>query len=162
MNKKHTAILQLGSNQGDRLNYITKSIEIISAFSTIEKRGSIYETEAWGNTHQASFFNQIIEIETELDPFSLLAKCLQTENDIGRIRIEKWGPRVIDIDILFYDKKIIWTKSLVIPHPFIQNRRFVVEPLQEHWNDYVHPYLNQSIDELQKMCSDTLQVKKLS
>lgn len=162
MNTKHIAILQLGSNQGDRLNYIEESKNIIAEFSTIELVGSTYETEAWGNTNQASFFNQIVEIHTVLDPFTLLNKCLETEEKIGRIRKVKWGPRVIDIDILFFDKKIIWTKSLTIPHPFIQNRRFVLEPLKEHWNDFEHPFLHQNIEALHEDCSDTLQVKKLS
>lgn len=153
--------LLLGSNMGDRRRHLSDALWAIETRAgVIRRRSSIYETAAWGNTAQAAFYNQAVRITTFLSPPELLAQLLLIEKSLGRERKEKWGERVIDIDILFYGDMIIDTDNLKVPHPELQNRRFALVPMAEIADDLIHPKLFQTIHELLKNCTDTLEVKK--
>ena len=142
--------LGLGSNLGNKQNYITKAIKFISKLENVEitKTSSRLETAPYGKTDQPDFINCVIELETNLLPETLLKKCLYIENQLGRIRSEKWGPRTIDIDLLFYEDKIINTELLVLPHPELHKREFVLTSLNELCPDLVHPILNRKIKDI--------------
>ena len=126
----NTAYLLLGSNLGDRLSYIYQAKRLItSECGNITIESGIYETAAWGITEQPSFYNQVVVLQTELAPSLLMQTLLTIEEKIGRKRIIKYGPRIIDIDILLADSLIINTPLLITPHPFLQKRRFALLPL---------------------------------
>lgn len=159
MNK---AYLLIGGNLGNRLKNLELALHAIKKQAgKIVKQSSIYETAAWGNTDQPAFYNQALCVETKLAADDLLACLLDIEEGLGRKRGEKFGPRIIDIDILFLNDEIHQTPILSIPHPQLQNRRFVLVPLQEIAPRLIHPTLNKSVKELLKICTDTLAVKKL-
>lgn len=160
MNK---AYLLTGGNLGDRKDTLQKALTLIEKnCGKIISLSSIYETAAWGKTDQPSFFNQVMEIQTELLPRLLLRRILKIETRIGRIREEKYGPRIIDIDILFYNDEVHNYPLLKIPHPEIQNRRFVLVPLAEIARDFIHPVLKKSILELLAICADGLEVSRIN
>lgn len=118
----------------------------------------IYESAAWGKEDQPDFLNQVIKIKTPLNPYALLEKLIWIETSLGRLREVKWGERIIDIDILFYEDEIINDKALVIPHPGIPNRRFTLMPLDELSPNYVHPQLGKTMKQLLDECEDNLKV----
>ncbi|MEP7258988.1 MAG: 2-amino-4-hydroxy-6-hydroxymethyldihydropteridine diphosphokinase, partial [Flavitalea sp.] len=122
---------------------------------------SIYETQAWGKTDQGDFLNQAIMIETSLSAQALLKETLAIETFMGRSRTDKYAPRTIDIDILFFNHQVIDEPGLIIPHPEIQNRRFVLEPMKEIAPALIHPKLYKTILELLAECPDSLHVKKI-
>ena len=156
MNK---AYLSLGSNEGNRMLWLEKAMDLIAAHcGTILKRSSVYETAAWGITTQPDFLNMVIYIETNKNPTELLDEILRTETTLGRHRTVKWGPRIIDIDILFFNNEVIELPNLIIPHPFLHERRFTLAPLAEIAPDYVHPKLHKTITELLAECPDKLEV----
>ena len=158
----NTVYLLLGSNLGnskEQLLLATKFIE--EAIGELKKSSSFYSTAAWGNTDQPDFLNQIIEIETTLTPLPLLKEILLIEKKMGRVRTVKNAARIIDIDILFFNNEIIKKKNLTIPHPEIQNRRFVLIPLAEIAVSLVHPQLKKTAKELLNICPDTLNVQKI-
>ena len=126
----------------------------------IARQSKLYVTAAWGNTNQPDFLNQVIIVETKLSATELIKAILFVETDMGRIRTTKNAPRIIDIDILFFNKDIINKKNLVVPHPEIQNRRFVLVPLNELSPAFVHPVLKKTIHQLLDSSPDTLDVKK--
>ena len=140
--------LGLGTNLGDRKQNINKAIEAISLKMSISKQSSLYETTAWGYTDQPNFLNQVIQVETNLSPLRLLNFLKKTEVELGRVENFRYGPRLIDIDILFYDDLIKTTSRLQIPHPRIPERAFVLVPLNEIAPGYVHPVLKKTIAEL--------------
>ena len=142
--------------------------QLITAIRFIEKQlgaiiaqSGIYQTAAWGNTNQPDFLNQVIIVETELPANKTLQTILAIEKKMGRIRTVKNAPRIIDIDILFFNKEIIHQKDLIVPHPEIQNRRFVLVPLLELSPDFTHPLLHKTIHQLLTDCPDLLNVKKI-
>lgn len=142
--------LGLGSNIEDRNNYLTRAkaeLELISGL-TILRESSIIETEPFGKTDQGNFLNCVLEIEAELNPRKLLQACNKIEELLGRVRKEKWGPRTIDIDILFYGDEINDSPKITLPHPGIQERKFVLDSLLELCPDLVHPKLNKTIKKL--------------
>ena len=156
--------LGLGSNVGDRRAKITSAINMISdQVGKIAKKSHLYETQPWGNPQQDSFLNQVIMINTMLDPRDLLQEIAYIEQELGRDRREKekWGPRTIDIDILFYGKRIVRDKGLEVPHPELHLRAFVLVPLLEIAPDLEHPILKQQIDELYMACEDQSEVVML-
>jgi len=147
--------IQLGSNLGDREGYLKQSqTMLIDEIGLIIKKSSIYESSPWGVENQGSFLNQVLLLETDVKPFDLLDIILNIEKEMGRVRIEKWGERIIDIDILFYNDEIIETNNLCIPHPYISKRRFVLSPLDEIAKNYIHPILHKTINKLLLECLD--------
>lgn len=130
MNKSY---LGLGTNMGDRMNYLAQACELINNHENIciVKKSKIYETKAWGYTDQADFLNLCLEIDTDLDEYELLSVCQEVEQKLNRKRIIRWGPRTIDVDILFFNDKISNDEKLLLPHPRIQDRAFVLIPLME-------------------------------
>lgn len=131
------AVLGIGTNIGDRAENIKTAVESLSLVPGIKvlRESSVYETEPWGYTEQRSFFNNVVEIETELSPNALLGVCLGIEAGMGRVREMRYGPRIIDIDVLVYENVTSDTKELQLPHPRIQDREFVLVPLKELYND---------------------------
>ncbi|GAA4844260.1 2-amino-4-hydroxy-6-hydroxymethyldihydropteridine diphosphokinase [Algivirga pacifica] len=151
--------LLLGGNMGDRLQMLQRAKETLEKeVGSLLKASSVYETAAWGKTDQPSFYNQVLFMETALSPQALLETVLGVEQALGRERLEKWGARLIDIDILFYDNQQVDQEHLKIPHPFIQERRFTLEPLCELDKDWVHPVFDKTLKTLLEECQDTLPV----
>lgn len=147
---------------GKRKSFLTKAKQFITTEAgIITRQSSVYETAAWGNTNQKAFLNQIIIIQTRLSPDELMKTLLNIEQLLGRIRTQKFGPRTIDLDILFYDRIIINSKLVTIPHPAIQERRFVLVPLVELSPKKIHPVYRQTVSTILKNCTDTLPVKKI-
>ncbi len=158
MNK---AYLLIGGNEGNRTDELARACGYITRFcGALTLRSALYETAAWGKTDQDDFLNQALLLETGLNASALLDTLLGIEEKMGRKRVEKYGPRNIDIDILFYNDEIINLDGLVIPHPEIQNRRFVLEPMNEIAPGYIHPVLKKNITALLKECPDKGDVKK--
>ena len=156
----HIAYLLTGGNLGDRSKNINAARSAIEACGVINKVSHIYQTAAWGDQEQPPFLNQGIELQTHLPPSALLHALLEIEKKMGRIRKEKYGPRLIDIDILFYDKEVIDDEGLTIPHPEIQNRRFALACISDMAPHYMHPVLQKTITRLLKECTDPLPVQK--
>lgn len=157
------AYLLIGGNIGDRLSYLKKAIWLIKEqCGNVIITSSIYETAAWGKTDQAAFLNQVLLIETDLKPASLLETILKIESSLDRKRTEKYDPRTIDIDILYYEGEVIETDQLTIPHPKISERRFVLTPLTEIEPELIDPVHEKTIQKLLDECQDTLEVKRLS
>lgn len=144
--------LGLGANLGNREENIKNAISRLSSDPEIliTKRSSMIETKPYGNINQPDFINSVIEIDTDITAENLLSKCLTVENELGRKRNEKWDPRTIDIDVLFYGKTIVNLEQLTIPHPDLHNRKFVLRSLNEICPDFIHPVLNKNIKELYK------------
>jgi len=156
------AYLLLGSNIGESKEHLQNAKNNIQdCVGEIEVQSSIYTTAAWGNKDQADFLNQVIKINTTLSPFDTLEKILNIEQKMGRIRTEKNAARIIDIDILFFSNEIINTDNLIIPHPHIQVRKFVLVPLNEIAPTFIHPVLEKTINELLLQCEDNLTVNKI-
>ena len=157
-----TAHLLIGGNLGNRKENLSKAVSLINEqCGSLTRSSSIYETEAWGNTDQPSFLNQALEISTSLNARQLMRRVLKIEEEMGRVRKEKLGPRIIDIDILLFENEIHDLRFLKIPHPEMQNRRFVLVPLAEINSSLQHPVLKKTIAELLEKCPDNLEVKKL-
>ena len=155
--------LLLGSNLGDSRGMLKRAVELIeSKLGCIVDRSSIYKTKAWGVENQPDFLNQVVEIESSLTPEELLKEINQIEEHLGRVRYVKWHSRIIDIDILYYGKKIVDTDDLKIPHPENQHRNFVLVPMAEIAADLIHPQLGLNQRELMENCSDTLDVIPLN
>lgn len=156
-------ILSLGGNKGNVSDTFLCAEKLISEkIGLITKTSSNYKTAAWGNTHQPDFLNKVIEVTTELSVDDCLQKVLSIEKRLGRIRTEKkWEERTIDIDILFYNDLIIHQENLIVPHPYLQDRKFVLIPLVEMIPDHIHPVFKCSIKKLLQHCTDDLEIKKL-
>lgn len=162
-NSKHmnNAYLLTGGNLGDRLRNLDQAMDQIRlAGCSIVAASALYETAAWGLEQQPKFLNQALEISTSLHPEELLVQLLAIEERIGRVRKEKFGPRLIDIDILLYGSLVINTPTLKLPHPELVNRRFALTPLAEIAGALLHPVFNKTINQLLEECTDTLTVTK--
>ncbi len=151
----------IGANLGNRIENCIRAVEEISNFARVTAASSIYETEPVDKEDQPDFINCVIRIETLLSPFDLLTFLQSVENIVGRERIEKWGPRMIDLDIIFYDDLLIETEGLVIPHPRAHFRRFVLEPFCEITPDLIHPSLKVPVSELLHNLKDLKRVVKV-
>lgn len=145
----HKVFIALGSNLGDKKDNINEAIKRINDKGIkILKVSSIIETEPYGYKDQDKFLNAVCLVETDLSPHELLNVLLEIEREMGRVRTIKWGPRVIDLDIIFYDDLIINEANLIIPHPDAHNRTFVMGPLSEIEPDFIHPVLNKTVKEI--------------
>jgi 2-amino-4-hydroxy-6-hydroxymethyldihydropteridine diphosphokinase len=159
------AFLSLGTNIGDKKKNLSRAIRYVNVgIGHIIDLSGIYESEPWGFESQDTFLNMVIEIITDLTPMECIKKCLEIEEKLGRIRSkdEGYSSRIIDIDILLFDKEIITEPDLSIPHPLMQSRKFVLEPLSEIAPDFVHPVLGENIKDLLAKCPDQTQVTQLS
>ncbi len=145
--KKSKAYIGLGGNIGNREENLNNALNLIdeSKYMKILKRSSIYETKAWGVTDQADFLNMAIKIETVLTPRELLRELNNIEEELGRTRLRHWGERNIDLDILFFDDLVLFEEELIIPHPYIKERSFVLDPLNEIDPYFNHPVYNKQI-----------------
>lgn len=160
MMTEHTAYLLLGTNLGNRLENLSKATAAIRMFlGRVDLQSHIFETEPWGKPHQPNFYNQAIKITTPCSPLETLHLVKQIEFLLGRDGGEKWAPRVIDIDILFFDELAIESPLLTVPHAHIANRKFTLEPLSEIAPDLIHPVLKRTITDLNIACTDPLVVK---
>jgi 2-amino-4-hydroxy-6-hydroxymethyldihydropteridine diphosphokinase len=152
----HITYLGIGTNHGDRRKNLAKAMALIEGKAgRIIKSSSVYETEPWGFESPHFFLNTVIKVETELSPLKLLEMVHIIEAELGRKRSRtRYVSRVMDIDILFYDDEVISTKELVIPHPLIAERKFVLVPLTEVEPELVHPVSRKTIAELLSRCND--------
>jgi len=152
--------LSFGSNVGGKRANIETALKFLNDVKVkIKKVSSLYETAPWGNTNQDSFLNMAGIFETSLSPQKLLNEILNIEKLMGRKRTEKWQPRIIDIDILFFGNEIINENGLTIPHPEMHKRKFVLIPMVEIAAEFVHPMLKKPIIELLNQCRDELTVE---
>ncbi len=159
----HTLYVLIGGNIGDRRNNLEVAIcWLQKEIGQVIGSSGVYETEAWGNNDQPDFYNQVHIINTQLPAEEAMDKILDIEEKMGRVRTIKNAERIIDIDILFFNKEIINVTGLTVPHPEIANRRFVLAPLDELSPGFVHPVLHKSIHELLSTCKDGLEVKPLT
>lgn len=157
-----TAYLGLGSNKGERINFIQNALIEIGNLSgsSVVKSSSVYETEPWGNCDQDDYLNCAVEIETKLSADNLLKELKRIEKTLGRSENIKWSEREIDIDLLFYENEIINKEHMNVPHPQIENRKFVLIPLNEIAPHLIHPGIKKSITELLRQTKDKLSVRK--
>jgi len=144
----HSVYLALGTNLGDRIANLRAAIKALPSEVKVIAESKVYETPPWGYENQPAFLNMAIKCETTLAPEFLLKRLKQLEVQLGREQSFHWGPRLIDIDILFYDDLILESESLNIPHPHLQERGFVLVPLADIAPNFVHPVLKQTVKEL--------------
>jgi len=157
---KREIYIGLGSNLGNRLANIRKAIELMKQEGIeIVKESSIYETEPVGYKEQGWFLNSVVKARTQFSPEGLWKRLEKIEKVMGREREIKWGPRIIDLDILFYGNKVLNGKQLQIPHPELHKRRFVLLPLKEIAPELVHPVLNKTIGEILGELEDNSEVR---
>lgn len=156
------AYISLGGNLGNTAEIFEQALQEIERLAgDISKKSSLYQTAAWGNTQQPDFLNQVILIQTTLSPNKLLDTLLTIELKFGRERKEHWGPRTLDLDLLFFDDRILNKERLILPHPRIPERKFILIPLQEIAADWLHPVEQKTIQQLVIECKDDSEVKKL-
>jgi 2-amino-4-hydroxy-6-hydroxymethyldihydropteridine diphosphokinase len=153
--------LQLGSNMGEREEYLQNASELLATeIGVIQKESKIYESVPWGVENQSNYLNQVLEIRSELSAEEVLERVLQIEDKIGRIRNEKWGERIIDIDVLLFNDSIVEKDGICIPHIHLHNRKFVLIPLNEVAPSFIHPKYNKTIEELLSECKDIESVEE--
>jgi len=158
----NNVFLLLGSNLGDRRLLLQTAVtKIAERVGPVSEQSALYETQSWGKTGEPDYLNQVVFLKTQLSANKVLNEILEIETSMGRIRDEKWGSRLIDIDILFYNNEVIKQNDLEVPHPNLHKRRFTLEPLVEIAPELVHPLLNKTMLELKKDLTDDLLVKKL-
>jgi 2-amino-4-hydroxy-6-hydroxymethyldihydropteridine diphosphokinase len=153
--------ISLGGNLGNTLEIFKNSyLEIEKKIGRITAFSNLYQTAAWGKTDQPDFLNQVIIVQSDFSAANTMETILTIEENMGRVRTQKNAPREIDIDILFFNNDIINLPELIIPHPLLQERKFVLIPLNEIAPDFKHPILLKTSQELLKICPDSLNVQK--
>ena len=152
-------VLGIGGNKGDRAAFLQKTMEALSHHVTLIGYSQIYETEVWGGVATAgNFLNQVLLLHTQMDPMELLEVIQRIEEQLGRTREQHWGDRTIDIDILYFGDQVWESPSLTIPHPYLAQRSFVLQPLAEILPKKIHPILGKTTLELLAECTDQGQV----
>lgn len=147
--QKNRVFIGLGSNMRDKAKQLETALSKMQQNGiTILNKSTCIETQPWGNIEQEMFLNQVVEVETILTPTYLMDTLLRIEEEMGRVREIKWGPRVIDLDILLFGNQVIYEETLVVPHPYMAERLFVLESLQEIAPHFIHPVKQLSIREL--------------
>lgn len=145
----------MGGNLGNTIEIFQNSIDFLTKkVGKITQLSSLYQTAAWGPIPQNDFINQVIEVETYLSAQELMDALLEIELQMGRIRNERWGPRTLDLDIIFFDDQIISTENLEIPHPRMTERKFVLVPMTEINPSFVHPKIQKTMEQLLLECED--------
>lgn len=158
----HAVYLLTGSNMGDRAQQLSEAIRLLNIHAgSVVQQSSVYQTEAWGKEGLPAHLNQALLLNTSLEPSALLKVIHEIEASLGRIRTEKWGVRMIDIDIIFFGDTIINQPDLIIPHPLMQERNFVLLPLCELAPDFIHPLFKKPLKVLLQQSSDTLKAEKV-
>ena len=160
----NTAYLILGGNKGNTLENLEQAVQLIAEKAgVIINKSDVFVTAAWGNTNQPNFLNQVLCLQTPLSVIDLLNMAISIEQQLGRVRDQqKWAERTMDIDILFYNDEIINTSDLTIPHPLLQERKFVLVPMAQLAPFLVHPVFKKNIETLLSECTDKLEVVKFS
>ncbi len=146
---------------GNSVEQLHKAVSLLDAQFGNHQLSSLYKTKAWGNTQQPDFYNQVIIYHTSLRPQQIFKITQKVEKEMGRERKEKWGPRMIDIDILFLGSVIYYSNLLSVPHPQLHKRRFTLEPLCELAPEFIHPVKNKKLKELLEVCADDLEVERV-
>ncbi len=160
--RKNKVVLSLGGNIGDvKETFITVMSLLAKEVGEILLISPLYRTKAWGMEDQPDFLNQVLVLNSDLEPQELLKGCMEIEIKLGRVRKQKWFERTLDIDILFFNEEIIETSNLTIPHMFIHERNFVLFPIVDIIPDFIHPLLGKSMNELKKECKDELPAIRL-
>lgn len=162
--EEHPAWLSLGSNMGNREEHLRQALMALRnhPHCVLELVSPVYQTAAWGKTGQPDFYNCVAGIRTSLSAEALLDVLLEVERSLGRERLERWGPRTIDLDLLLYGTLQLTTNRLVVPHPELHRRRFVLVPLADVAPQVLHPGENRTIAQLTATCTDPLPVTRLS
>ena len=153
MNMNHTVYLSLGTNLGDRAANLKQALTSLPPQMRVKKKSTVYETPPWGYTEQESFLNQVVKVTTYLEPEPLLKHLKRLEIALGRKASFRYGPRLIDIDILFFDDLVLETPALTIPHPHVHERGFVLFPLMDIAPDHIHPVTRKSTREMIALCT---------
>ncbi|MBO0933358.1 2-amino-4-hydroxy-6-hydroxymethyldihydropteridine diphosphokinase [Fibrella aquatilis] len=155
--------LLLGANLGDRAQTLAQArTQLAQQVGTLTQASPLYETAAWGLTDQPAYLNQVLLLETVLSPEAVLTQTQAIEQALGRVRAERWGARVIDIDLLFYNDLILNTPALTLPHPYLHLRRFTLQPLADVAPNLTHPVLKMPVWQLLEVCQDGSEVIKFS
>jgi 2-amino-4-hydroxy-6-hydroxymethyldihydropteridine diphosphokinase len=155
----HQVVLSIGGNLGDKELLIKKAVALLGKTGAITSVSSIYETEAWGSISEGNYLNQALVVLTERAPKDFLEQAQKIEIELGRTRGEKWGNRTMDVDLIYYDAIIYQDEKLIIPHPLMSERKFVLVPLVEIMPDFIHPVFQISNQELLLRCRDQSEVK---
>lgn len=159
----NVAYLCLGGNLDNReANMAEAVVRINGLIGNVMETSSLYETQAWGGAEQPNYLNQVVKVKTDLSAEELLFQCLEIEKAMGRNRKVKWENRVIDIDILFFNNEVLETPTLKVPHPLMQERRFVLQPLADVAAEVMHPVLHKSVLQMLADCKDNSEIIRLN
>lgn len=160
--EKDLVFVGLGSNLGDRRHNIRQALLLLDRPEAhVVQVSSLYETEPVGPRPQPDYLNAVCRLETQRSPDLVMAACLDVETQMGRVRDERWGPRIIDLDLLFHGDLIVQSPELILPHPRILERRFVLEPLCELAPDFLDPVSGKTVRELLEECPDSTRVVRI-